>query len=80
MGALALQDGHPADALALFDRAQEKGALDAATSLNRAVALDRLGHRQAAATAYEHVAAHPESPPNVRAQAKSRAKALTASP
>jgi hypothetical protein len=80
MGALALQDARPVDALALFDRARAHAPLDAATSLNRAVALDRLGHRQAAATAYSEVATHPDSPPDVRAHASARAKSLTASP
>jgi hypothetical protein len=78
MGALALQDAHAAEALALFDRARAHGPLDASTLLNRAVALDRLGRREAAAAAYEEAARHPETTAAARAQARSRAQSLHA--
>jgi tetratricopeptide (TPR) repeat protein len=76
MGALALSDDHPADALTLFDRARAHTPLDAPTSLNRAVALDRLARHEEAITAYEEVARRSDADAATRTQARARATAL----
>jgi hypothetical protein len=73
MGALELEDGRAAAALALLDRARAGTGVDVATLVNRALALDRLGRTAAAAAAYEEIAARADAPPEVRARARAAA-------
>jgi hypothetical protein len=57
LGALALGAGHPADALALLDRALARGDGELTTLTNRAVALETLGRTQDAVAAWDAVIA-----------------------
>jgi hypothetical protein len=74
LGDVELRDGHPSEALDLFDRAIALGDDAVIVAVRRALTLERLGRRADAAAAWQVIGAREGDTPLGR-QARARAKA-----
>ncbi|MES1210324.1 MAG: hypothetical protein ABUS79_30675, partial [Pseudomonadota bacterium] len=75
LGAVAVNENRPGDALALLDRALGAGNRELSTLINRATALEALGRAPAAAAAWRAVAAQ-AADPALASRARARAARL----